>query len=67
MDFVTALVELQKACGVDDLKMSEYGIKLSEMEDLAKNARHTMGGLFACDPVKLTDKDVVEIYTKSYK
>lgn len=67
MDFVTALVELQKACGVDDLKMSEYGIKLSEMEDLAKNARHTMGGLFACDPVELSDKDVVEIYTKSYK
>ncbi len=67
MDFVIALVELQKACGVDDLKMSEYGIKLSEMEALAKNARHTMGGLFACDPVKLSDKDVVEIYTKSYK
>lgn len=67
MDFVTALVELQKACGVDDLKMSEYGIKLSETEALAKNARHTMGGLFACDPVKLSDKDVIEIYNKSYK
>ena len=67
MDFVTALVDLQKACGMDDLKMSEYGIELSEMEALAKNARHTMGGLFACDPVELSDKDVVEIYTKSYK
>ena len=26
-DFITALLELQKACGVDDLKMSDYGIK----------------------------------------
>ena len=26
MDFVTALVDLQKACGVDELKMSDYGI-----------------------------------------
>lgn len=67
MDFVTALLELQKACGMDNLKMSEYGIEFSEMEALAKNARHTMGGLFACDPVKLSDKDVVEIYNKSYK
>ncbi len=67
MDFVIALLELQKACGMDNLKMSEYGIEKSEMEALAKNARHTMGGLFACDPAKLSDKDVVEIYNKSYK
>lgn len=67
MDFIIALLELQKACGMDNLKMSEYGIEKSEMEALAKNARHTMGGLFACDPVKLSDKDVVEIYNKSYK
>lgn len=67
MDFVIALLELQKACGMDNLKMSEYGIEKSEMEALAKNARHTMGGLFDCDPVKLSDNDVVEIYNKSYK
>lgn len=67
MDFVIALLELQKACGMDNLKMSDYGIEFSEMEALAKNARHTMGGLFACDPVKLSDNDVVEIYNKSYK
>ena len=30
MDFVTALVDLQKACGVDELKMSDYGITPEE-------------------------------------
>lgn len=67
MDFVTALVDLQKACGVYGLKMSDYGIKEDELETLARNARHTMGGLFACDPAQLTDEDAIEILRKSYK
>lgn len=67
MDFVKALVDLQKACGVDNLKMSDYGIKAEEIETLAQNARHTMGGLFECDPAPLSDQDVVQIYRKSYK
>lgn len=36
--------KFQKDCGVDDLKMSDYGIQKSELETLAKNARETMGG-----------------------
>jgi len=67
MDFVKALTKLKKACGINKLKMSDYGVKLEEMETLALNARHTMGGLFACDPAQLSDKDVVEIFEKSYK
>lgn len=53
IDFVTALVELQKACGVYDLKMSDYGIQKNECMTLAQNARATMGGLFDCDPIAL--------------
>ena len=34
MDFVTALVDLQKACGVDELKMSDYGITPEESPNL---------------------------------
>jgi len=67
MDFVAALVDLQKACGVYGLKMSDYGIKSGEIEALAKNARHTMGGLFGCDPAELSDENVVEILKKSYR
>jgi alcohol dehydrogenase len=46
MDFVKALVKLQQDCGVADLKMSDYGIKLEEMNQYAKKARETMGGLY---------------------
>ncbi len=66
-DFITALVQLQKDCGVDDLKMSAYGIEESELGNLAHNARATMGGLFAADPKELTDADCTEIYRKAYK
>lgn len=67
MDFVKGLAKLKKECGVDELKMSDYGVKLEELEKIAKNARETMGGLFACDVASLSDEDVVEIYRKSYK
>lgn len=67
MDFVTALVELQRACGVDGLKMSDYGIRPDEFELFAKNARETTTGLFMADPVEMPHEDCVEIYRKSYK
>jgi len=67
MDFVTALVELQEACGVADLKMSDYGIRKDECMTLAKNARATMGGLFGADPVPMTDEECAAIFEKSYR
>ena len=67
MDFITALTQLQKECAVDDLKMSEYGIQSSEFMSMAKNARETMGGLFMCDRVPLSDQECAAIYEKSFK
>lgn len=67
LDFVKALDELQKACGVDNLKMSDYGIKLEDARKYAKNARETMGGLFKADPSPLIEEDVVKIIETSYK
>ncbi|WP_033165287.1 iron-containing alcohol dehydrogenase [Clostridium sp. KNHs205] len=65
MDFVAALTELQKVCGVADLKMSDYGIVPDEFDTLARNARETMGGLFACDATPMTHEECVEIFRKS--
>lgn len=67
MDFITALVKLQKECGVDNLKMSDYGIKPDEFMTMARNARATMGGLFGCDRVPLSDEDCAAIFEKSYR
>lgn len=66
-DFVDMLVQLQKDCGVFDLKMSDFGIQEDELNTLAKNARETMGGLFTSDPCKLSHEDCVAIYQKSFR
>ena len=67
MDFVTALVELQEACSVDNLKMSDFGIDNNNLEKYALNARETMGGLFEVDPTVISNDDVIEILRKSYR
>lgn len=66
-DFITALVQLQKDCGVDDLKMSDYGFTPEESMTLAVNARETMGGLFLSNPCEMTDADCAGIFDKSYR
>ncbi|MCH3942285.1 MAG: iron-containing alcohol dehydrogenase [Atopobiaceae bacterium] len=66
-DFLTALRDLQVACGVDDLKMSDYGFTADEFLPLAKNARETMGMLFACDPAPTTDEEIAGIYARSFR
>lgn len=67
MDFVTALVELQKACGVDAIKMSDYGIRYEDLPKYVENAFDTMGGLFQFDPSALSRADVLAIFQASYR
>lgn len=67
MDFITMLTKLQEECGVADLKMSDYGITPDEFANMARNARDTMGFLFQCDRVPLSDEDCVAIYRASYR
>lgn len=66
-DFVTALVELQKACGVADLKMSDYGFEKSECMTLAKAARNLQGGLYAANPCETSDEDIAGIFKRSFR
>lgn len=66
-DFVDALVRLQEACGVADLKMSDYGFEKEESMTLAVNARETMGGLYDANPCEMTDEDVAGIFERSYQ
>ncbi len=67
LDFVDALCQLQKACGVDDLKLSAYGIDRGDLPHLAGYARKIMGGLFEVDPCDITEADVLTILESSYR
>ncbi|MDR3259916.1 MAG: iron-containing alcohol dehydrogenase [Fusobacteriaceae bacterium] len=67
MDFVDLLVDLQKACHVDNLKMSDYGIKKENLKKYLANARETMGRLFQVDPAPLGEEDALKILENSYK
>ena len=65
-DFITALDELIKACNVDELKMSDYGITPAEFKEMVASAR-AMGGLFGADPTELSDEQLLKIYEESYR
>ncbi|WP_136808134.1 iron-containing alcohol dehydrogenase [Desulfosediminicola flagellatus] len=65
--FVEALAELQQKCGVDNLKMSDYGIKKEDIPKFAQNAFDTMGFLFTLDRYTMNLDDAISIITKAYK
>lgn len=66
-DFVDELVKLQKDCGVDDVDTSSLGLFKKDAEKYVKNAKFTNGGMFASDPVGLTDEEYANIYKDSFK
>lgn len=60
--FITALKKLIKNIGMEDLKLSDYGVNKEEAKTLAENSLHTMGGLFAVTPHKFTLQEVTGIF-----
>lgn len=66
-EFIDVLDELQKACGVSNLKMSGYGIQPEEFQLFKTTAKITMGKLFRNDRIGFTDADCVSIFKASYR
>ena len=66
-DFLDALADLQKACGVDALRMSNWGIQREELPGMAPLARKAVGMLFSCDPSELSDADVLALLEDSWR
>ncbi|MGI6113178.1 MAG: iron-containing alcohol dehydrogenase [Mahellales bacterium] len=64
--FITALKILIKDIGMEDLKLTDFGVKKDEAHTLAQNAMSTMGGLFDMDPYKLSFDEVVSIYENCF-
>jgi alcohol dehydrogenase len=66
-DFLTALSSLQRDCGVDDIRLSDYGIKEGDIPGLVKNSYDNMGHMFDADPAEITPGDAEKIFADSYK
>ncbi|WP_419173542.1 iron-containing alcohol dehydrogenase, partial [Victivallis lenta] len=66
-DFLGALDKLQRDCGVDRLKMSDYGIGREELPAINENAWETMGGLFDLDRIKMNKAESLAILEESYR
>lgn len=66
-DFLRALHELQCACGVAGLKMSDWGIRREDIPKLAAKARHAGAALFEQDSVALTFEDTVSILESAWR
>ena len=52
--------------GIEDEKLSKYGVKQEEMRAFAQNSFDNMGGLYDVTPVKLTVDDVTKIFENAY-
>ena len=66
-DFLMQLERLQRVCGVDGLKMSDWGLAADEFEAIAENALSTTKVLFDHDPASLAQADVVAILQEGYR
>lgn len=64
--FIVALKKLIRNVGLDQHKLSDFGVQRADLRRLAENAFHTMGKLFAITPVKLTLDDATAIYERAY-
>lgn len=65
-DFLSALSDLMHACGVDHLRMRDFGFTQAEFLPMVKNAKTVMGGLFKTTPYPLSDEDCIEIFAASF-
>jgi alcohol dehydrogenase len=64
--FITGLRKLISSIGLEEHKLSDFGIQRTDLRKLAENAFHTMGKLFAITPVDLTVEDATAIYERAY-
>ena len=66
MAFITGLKKLIKNVGLEEEKLSDFGIKRNQLKTFAENSFYTMGSLYNITPVELTLDDVVAIYENAY-
>ena len=66
-DFLDALATMQRLCGVDNIKLSDYGITPADFDKFVDNAISTGAQMLDFDPRFLTKEEIRSIYQDSYK
>ena len=66
MDFIKALVDLLKACGVYGIKMSDFGITKEEFPTVVSLAKQNASSEFYAEKKVLTDEECIRILERSY-
>jgi len=64
--FITGLKKLIESIGLEQQKLSDFGIQRQDLRKFAQNAFETMGKLFELTPIELTLDDVEAIYAGAY-
>ncbi|MEN6428112.1 MAG: iron-containing alcohol dehydrogenase [Phycisphaerales bacterium] len=64
--FIKGLKKLVHKVGLGGYKLSQFGIRRSDLPTLAENSFHTMGKLFDLTPVRLTVEDATAIFERAY-
>lgn len=66
-DFIRALDALIASLDCGNLKMSDYGITLDEVNTWPPRMHEVLGGDITADPLPMSDDDYLTIYTQSFK
>jgi alcohol dehydrogenase len=66
MAFITGLKKLIRKGGLQEHKLSDFGVQRSDLRELAENSFRTMGKLFELTPIPLTVEDAAAIYERAY-
>ena len=66
-DFLDALATMQRLCGVDNIKLSDYGITPADFDKFVENAISTGAQMLDFDPRFLTKEETRSLYQDSYK
>ena len=66
-DFLDALEVMKRSCNVDNIKLSDWGITMSDFERFADNAIATGSAMLDLDPRFLNREELINIYMESYR
>jgi len=66
MAFIRGLKKLIRKVGLEEHKLSQFGVRREDLRTLAENSFHTMGKLFELTPVRLTVDDATAIYERAF-